>query len=61
MHSVAVAYFKIMEKNQPLIQLEDVTKVYHMGDVDVHALRGVSLQVKEGESVAIMGASVMAP
>jgi putative ABC transport system ATP-binding protein len=40
-----------------LLQLEDVTKVYHMGDIEVHALRGVSLAVAEGEFVAIMGAS----
>jgi len=41
----------------PLMVLEDVTKVYHMGDVDVHALRGVSLKVQAGEFIAIMGAS----
>ncbi|HQU34814.1 MAG TPA: ABC transporter ATP-binding protein, partial [Thermoanaerobaculaceae bacterium] len=44
--------------NEPnLLQLEDVTKVYRMGDVEVHALRGVSFAVAEGEFVAIMGAS----
>jgi len=42
---------------EPLITLEAITKIYHMGDVDVHALRGVSLAVDEGEFVAIMGAS----
>jgi putative ABC transport system ATP-binding protein len=46
-----------MSTTSPLLALEDVTKVYHMGDVDVHALRGVSLKVEEGESIAIMGAS----
>jgi putative ABC transport system ATP-binding protein len=43
--------------HSPLIQLEDVTKVYKMGTVQVHALRGVSLSVREGEYLAIMGAS----
>src|SRR3954469_13882919 len=41
----------------PLIEIDDVTKTYRMGDVDVHALRGVSLDIAEGEMVAIMGAS----
>ena len=43
--------------NGQLIQLEGVTKVYQMGDVQVHALRGVSLAMQEGEYVAVMGAS----
>ena len=40
-----------------VIKLEQVQKVYHTGEVDVHAVRGVSLEIKSGEFVAIMGAS----
>ena len=40
-----------------VIKLEDVHKVYHTGEVDVHAVRGVSLEIGRGEFVAIMGAS----
>ena len=46
-----------MTNGWSLLQLENVTKVYRMGDVEVHALRGVSFTVAEGEFVAIMGAS----
>jgi putative ABC transport system ATP-binding protein len=42
---------------RPVIQLDHIHKTYTMGDVDVHALRGVSLTISEGEFVAIMGAS----
>jgi putative ABC transport system ATP-binding protein len=41
----------------PLISLDDVTKVYATGDIDVRALDGVSLGIDEGECVAIMGSS----
>jgi len=40
-----------------LIEIVDVWKVYHMGDMEVPALRGVSLQIQVGEFVAIMGSS----
>jgi len=40
-----------------MIQLDNVTKVYHLGKVDVHALRGVSVQIETGEFAAIMGPS----
>ncbi|MGZ8844129.1 MAG: ABC transporter ATP-binding protein [Pyrinomonadaceae bacterium] len=44
-------------ESRPVIQLENIHKTYTMGDVQVHALRGVSLTIREGEFVAIMGAS----
>src|SRR5438067_13623271 len=43
--------------NGVVVRLEDVHKTYHTGDVDVHAVRGVSLEIQRGEFVALMGAS----
>jgi putative ABC transport system ATP-binding protein len=40
-----------------LIEVEHISKMYRMGDVEVHALRDVSLVIEEGESVAVMGPS----
>src|SRR5438132_12055391 len=40
-----------------LIKLEDIHKTYHLGEVDVPVLKGVSLTVGRGELVALMGVS----
>ena len=42
---------------QPVIQLKDIHKIYRSGEVEVHAVRGVSLDILPGEFVAIMGSS----
>jgi ABC-type lipoprotein export system ATPase subunit len=41
----------------PLIRLHNLTKTYHLGEIDVPVLRGVSLSIQRGELVALMGAS----
>ena len=40
-----------------MIELDNITKVYHMGRVEVPALRGISLDIQQGEMVSIIGAS----
>ena len=47
----------IASRSSFVIDIRDATKVYGMGDIEVHALRGVTLQVERGDYVAIMGAS----
>jgi putative ABC transport system ATP-binding protein len=43
--------------HRPLLQVEALTKVYRMGEVEVHALRGVDLSVRGGEFIVLLGAS----
>src|SRR3954454_18653562 len=53
----AVGLTTPVPESRPVIELDHIHKTYTMGDVEVHALRGVSLTIREGEFVAIMGAS----
>ncbi len=42
---------------QPVVQLEDIHRVYDTGEIKVHAVRGVTLTIQKGEFIAIMGSS----
>jgi len=46
-----------MSNAKVMIDIKNITKVYQMGKVEVHALRGLTLSITEGEMVAIIGAS----
>jgi putative ABC transport system ATP-binding protein len=43
--------------SRPVIRVEEVSKTYRLGEISVHALRGVSLTIQRGDFVAIMGSS----
>ncbi len=43
--------------SEPVIAVENLARVYRVGDIDVRALGGVSLRIERGEFVAIMGSS----
>ncbi len=45
------------DAREPVFLARDITKVYHMGEVDVHALRGVSLELHESEFLVLLGPS----
>ena len=46
-----------MSNGEPIISARDLRKIYHVGEVEVPALRGVDLDVAAGEFVAIVGPS----
>ncbi len=46
-----------MSPSNGMIELENITKIYYMGEVEVPALQGVTLSIKQGDIVALIGAS----
>jgi putative ABC transport system ATP-binding protein len=45
------------ESSPPVFAAREITKVYHMGEVEVHALRGISLELRESEFLVLLGPS----
>src|SRR5580700_3632918 len=55
--TIAMEPKETVADGKPVIRLENVHKAYDLGEIQVQALRGVSLEVREGEFVAVMGPS----
>ncbi len=49
--------WKARHLQEPLIELRNIYKIYYMGDEEVHANDGISLSIRKGEFVAIVGKS----
>ena len=45
------------QHSETIVKLEDIRKTYLLGEVQVHALRGVNMRIERGEHIAVMGAS----
>ncbi len=46
-----------MNQNTPYVLMQDVTKTYHMGEVEIHAVDGIDLEICKGEFVVVVGPS----
>ena len=57
LNTSSASVHKHSKSTKSMIKLNDVWKIYHVGSVDVYALRGMSVDIKEGDFVAIMGPS----
>jgi putative ABC transport system ATP-binding protein len=53
-----MSVLKVVHSDAPaLVRFEGISKVYQMGEIEVHALRAIDFEIRRGEMVAIMGAS----
>jgi len=55
--SSAFKFSTDMKDNNPIIKTIEITKIYRIGNIEVNALRGINLEIKNGEFVAVMGPS----